>query len=573
MTTVEHHHTPVQGPAAVVTLGDMVALIQAGVAIPAARKPSLVWAVNKTIALLGHGASDLRADPKGVLHQLGQYSPAMAGLTPRAFSNLKALVRAAFRLCSAKLPPARSKIALKGAWAALHALLPRRDQRRLSRFLRFAQATGWAPEEVGDEQLEVFEAYLIDEVMVGKADEIVRATRRSWNRSVDAVPGWPQRRLSPPTLRRQPYWVSRDQLPQSLQQEMADYLHRLGNPDPFLGEGRVLSPETVTQYRHTLVMLASALARSGVPVEELTSIGALVRPHHVETALKFIHGRGGDRITPYLELVAHRVPKIASHVGLPEEDQARLRELRSMVNRAAPSRRGLAPKNRRLLDHLDDRAFVDRLITLPARIMAAARQMTHQPRAASLARDAVATELLLTCGMRVGNLVDLRVGETIRKFGEGAKARWAIEIPPEKVKNRQPLRYNLLPETVRLLEDYLGTWHPTWCGPSPWLFPARGGGHVDQRFLSESIAQRARRYVGVPITAHQFRHITAELYLREDPNGIAIVGQHLGHRDLNTTRLFYAREQSRIATQRYHEVLTRKRAQVPSTKPRRAKGA
>jgi integrase len=288
---------------------------------------------------------------------------------------------------------------------------------------------------------------------------------------------------------------------------------------------------------------------------------------------KFLHGRAGDRITPYLELVAHRVPKIAAHVGLPEEDQARLRELRSMVNRAAPSRRGLAPKNRRLLDHLDDRAFVDRLVTLPARIMAAARQMTHQPRAASLARDALATELLLCCGMRVGNLVDLRLGETIRKFGEGVKARWAIEIPPEKVKNRQPLRYNLLPETVRLLEEYLVTWHPTWCGPSPWLFPARGGGHVDRRFLSESIARRARRYVGVPITAHQFRHIAAELYLREDPNGIAIVGQHLGHRDLNTTRLFYAREQTRIATQRYHEVLTRKRAQVPSTRPRKARGA
>jgi integrase len=329
----------------------------------------------------------------------------------------------------------------------------------------------------------------------------------------------------------------------------------------------------VAQYRHTLVMLASALARSGVPVEELTSIGALVRPHHVEMALKFLHARAGDRITPYLESIAHRAPKIAAHVGLPEEEQARLRELRSMVNRAAPSRRGLAAKNRRLLDHLDDRAFVDRLVTLPARIMAAARQMTHQPRSASLARDALATELLLCCAMRVGNLVDLRLGETIRRFGEGAKARWAIEIPAEKVKNRQPLRYNLLPETVRLLEEYLEHWHPTWCGPSPWLFPGKGGGHVDRRFLSASIARRARRHVGVPITAHQFRHITAELYLREDPNGIAIVGQHLGHRDLNITRLFYAREQTRIATQRYHEVLTRKRAQVPSTKPRRARRA
>jgi hypothetical protein len=31
---------------------------------------------------------------------------------------------------------------------------------------------------------------------------------------------------------------------------------------------------------------------------------------------------------------------------------------------------------------------------------------------------------------------------------------------------------------------------------------------------------------------------TAELYLREGPNGIGVVGQHLGHQDLNTTRMY-----------------------------------
>lgn len=113
MDTVDHHHTPVQGPAAVVTLADLVALIQASGTVPDARKPSLCWAVNKSIALLGHGAPDVRADPKVVLRQLGQYSPAMAELTPRAFSNLKSLIRAAFRLGSTKLPPARSKIKLR----------------------------------------------------------------------------------------------------------------------------------------------------------------------------------------------------------------------------------------------------------------------------------------------------------------------------------------------------------------------------------------------------------------------------------------------------------------------------
>lgn len=119
-----------------------------------------------------------------------------------------------------------------------------------------------------------------------------------------------------------------------------------------------------------------------------------------------------------------------------------------------------------------------------------------------------------------------------------------------------------MPESVQMVENYLATWQPYWAGPGvPWLFPSWNGGHVNPSSLSESIAQRARRHVGTRITAHQFRHCAAELYLREDPNGIGIVSQHLGHRDLNTTLAFYARPQTRIATARYHEVLSRKRQQ------------
>jgi integrase len=377
-----------------------------------------------------------------------------------------------------------------------------------------------------------------------------------------------------PPRKRTPYWLRLDELPLSLQQEIAAYLDRLAQPDPFLGKSaRALRPETLLQNRHYLVLLASALVHSGIPVEQLTSIAVLVQPDNVERALRFLYERAGRRMIVQIELLAWRARKFATDAGVPDEDVARLRELYARVVRAGPSRRGMTDKNRRLLDHLDDPAFVHRLVTLPFRLMAAARQMTASTPAASSARDAVAIEILLSCSMRVGNLIELRLGETIRKFGEGPRARWAIDIPGEKVKNGQPLRYSLLPESARLLEEYLQNRHAHWCGPgSPWLFPAAQGGHVDRRYLSESIATRAYRYVGVRITAHQFRHLAAELYLRTDPGGIAIVAQHLGHRDLNTTRHFYAREQSRIATERYHDVLIRKRAAVPTRRRRTRKG-
>ncbi|MFL5331918.1 MAG: tyrosine-type recombinase/integrase [Geminicoccaceae bacterium] len=172
----------------------------------------------------------------------------------------------------------------------------------------------------------------------------------------------------------------------------------------------------------------------------------------------------------------------------------------------------------------------------------------------------MAAELLLTTSLRVGNLIDLRLGEAIRRLGEGRQARWAIEIPAERVKNKEPLRFALLPESTRLLEWYLTHWHGYWAGPaSPWLFPDRGGGHVAGYYLSRCLAGRARRHVGVPITCHQFRHLMAELYLAEDPTGLGVVTAYLGHRRLDTARQFYCREQSRVATKAYHEVLVRRR--------------
>jgi integrase len=575
ITDVDHNSTclPARKAGTAVMLGDLRETIELSDAIPTRRKAYLCWALNRTIALNGHGVADVRADPKTVLRQLDQLSPAMTGLSPRAFANLKSLVRAAFRLFPSRLASARSRIKLRGAWAALEAKLPLRLRRLLSRFLRFCQAMGWVPDEIGDEHMERFAEYLEHEAMLDQADAVARATRYAWNRAVDTVAGWPVRRVAPPPSKRRPYWLRLDELPASLQQEQHDYLHRLGHPDPFVGPGsRILRPATVVQYRNALIMLASALVRSGVPVEELTSIAVLVRPDHVQKALKFLYERSGNRVSTYVHVVAFRARHIAAHIGLPEEDRARLGEILAWVNRAAPPKRGLADKNRKLLEHLDDPAFVHRLVTLPSKLMAAARQSTAFRLALSLARDAVAIEILLACSMRVGDLVDLRLGETIRKFGEGSAARWVIDLPGDKVKNAQPMRYTLPPESGPLIEEYLRDWHHRWCGHGvAWLFPDSKGGHAQGKLLSASIAKRARRYVGARITAHQFRHLAAELYLREDPNGIGIVSQHLGHRDLNTTRRFYAREQTRIATQRYHEVLAKQRSAAPPRRRRSRK--
>jgi hypothetical protein len=71
-----------------------------------------------------------------------------------------------------------------------------RGRRELSRFLRFAQAGGHAPDQVGEELMAAFESHLEREVMLPDHAKVARAACRAWNRAAGTVPGWPDRRLA-----------------------------------------------------------------------------------------------------------------------------------------------------------------------------------------------------------------------------------------------------------------------------------------------------------------------------------------------------------------------------------------
>jgi integrase len=180
--------------------------------------------------------------------------------------------------------------------------------------------------------------------------------------------------------------------------------------------------------------------------------------------------------------------------------------------------------------------------------------------AASYARAALAIELLLTCSLRRQNLLRLKLEETIRRIGSGDARQWVIELPAEDVKNEEPLRFQLLPESVNILEIYLGEWRGKLCDqPSPWLFPDSTGEAMRGNTLLVDLAQKTTRELGVRITTHQFRHLSTELYLQANPEGLAVASLHLGHRDQNTTRRYYARPKQREASRRYHEHLLENR--------------
>lgn len=569
MITIKRNKTKPQAPIA--TLGDLYRFIET-CDLPAGRKAQIKSAIKRTDELVGHGALDLAANPMKLLAALERYSPAMAGMSDGGFANLKSRLRAGFRLGRPHLVSTRH-VRLKGEWLGLHEKLETRDQRELSRFLRFACAADWKLTEISDDHVTRFSAHLRDEAMVASWERIIRETIRAWNRIVPRLPAFALQPLTPPARKRTPYWIDLASLPESMQADIGAFLAYLSAPVAFASRSRQrLKSGTVKQYGHGIRMLVSALAGAGEDVASMTRLGDVVTAAKVKKALYFLHERFGERITSGMTLMAARSRKIAAWAKLPDEALAELDALIKTLDEAAPREKGLTAKNKALLDRLDDARFRDLVYLLPHTLMAKARRQRHLAWGATLARAAVAVELLLTCSMRRENLVSLELEQNIRKIGSGRDTCWVIEYQAQDVKNEEPLRYTLPKESADLLEDYLQHWRPVlFDGPTPWLFPAPDGARMDERALAEDIRRKAERELGEPITPHQFRHVSAELYLRDNPDKLAVVSNHLGHRDINTTRIFYARRKQREASRMYQERLGLARSHAAERAGRRSR--
>ncbi len=515
-------------------------------------------AVKRADELIGHGALDLPASPRLIFGRLKSWSPAMADMSPGSFANLKSRLRKAFQIACPALRASRDPRPLTGAWGELQALLEEGPRRALSRFFRFAEREGWAPQEISDAHLQRFEAHLRDEAMVVSWEGVSRGAIKAWNKlgEVESLP-----RLTPPAPKRTSYWIPEAEWPPSLRAEAEAFVASLSAASFSAAAAKPLKPGTIQQYRHVVTTLVSALTRSGLPLTALCSLADLVRPERLDQALRFLHERSEGEVTSRMFQIVLRARNIAAWCGAPPEDRERLDQVLAAVRSRMEGRRGMTEKNRGLLDHLEDQRFSDRLHLLPQTLMKQALEDPDSQWAPAKARTALAIELLLTCSMRRANLIGLELDKSIRKIGQGAEASWVVELEAEEVKNADPLRFVLPGPTAQMLEAYLAHWRPRLCGqPNPWLFPGRGQDRIDHRTMSCAIRSQSERLLGVPVTAHQFRHVSAESYLLENPDGLFTISQHLGHRDVNTTRNFYARSKQKQASRQYQEHVLRSRA-------------
>jgi integrase len=174
--------------------------------------------------------------------------------------------------------------------------------------------------------------------------------------------------------------------------------------------------------------------------------------------------------------------------------------------------------------------------------MAQARLLReHAPvKAAVTAQLAIAIGILILTCVRIGNLTQIRLDQNLIKPG-GLNAPYMLVFPDYDVKNRVKLEFLFDDELTALIDEYIHVFRSTLLRGSNerWLFPGAAGGRKDARTLSDQITERVEKATGLCLTAHQFRHAAAAIWLKAHPGDYETLRRMLGHRNIQTTINFY----------------------------------
>jgi integrase/recombinase XerC len=185
-----------------------------------------------------------------------------------------------------------------------------------------------------------------------------------------------------------------------------------------------------------------------------------------------------------------------------------------------------------------EKGMIERMPNFPKRVA----EQKGQPKALSKAeqnrllreverrgkiRDIALVRLLMSCGLRVGELVsikldDLDIGErhgTVRVLGKGNKYR-EVPVPPEARK------------VLQIWLEERKKKHPD----SEWLFSNRNGGHLSARYV-EKVIENFGRFAGFNVHPHMLRHTMATNMLRSGTD-LVVVADILGHANIATTAVY-----------------------------------
>ncbi len=429
----------------------------------------------------------------------------------------------------------------------------------LSRFLHFLAARQLSLDEVDDEVSHEFLAALEREGLIRDPRVTHQNTTRAWNRAVEQLRLNSARTLTVPRYR-EPWAFRWEAFPQTLRLEIDRFL-AIADDEADLFDPNApdvpLTPRTIETQREWTRVLASGPVRSGVSIDELTSLTACVRPPVYKAALLWLIERRGGKPNRYVAQIAFMGRKIARYGSNLDADE--LREVERLYKRVATrvAADRTEPKRFQRLRQFEDRRNLLRLIALSDQIVTQVEKRgAPRNRDALDVQLALAHELLLATTLRRGNLVALDLTRHFVRSGPEHDPVCRIHVPADEIKNGVTIDCELPSHVVHLLDLYLDRFRPLLADQrSPWLFPGTRGSHKKGATFCFQYARLVKQWTGLDVTPHLIRSIADKIYMDLHPEGAEVMRRQLGHTSGETRMKHYADPRSRAANRAYLQVL------------------
>jgi Phage integrase family len=489
---------------------------------------------------------------------IGQLHHVRTGVTAKTLRNHVSNVRAASRWFGKANAVQPRGVPLSPGWAKLCSRLDKAKRLWVSSFARYCSGRRIEPAEVNDTIFDQYWAYRGSTTARPTDNNTRRHIVRVWNTCAAAmVEGLAlQQLIGPPLKVTEPAW---DKFPEGLRSDLDTYFAGQAKPHRALNGKRIqpCRPGTIRTRRAEMVAMARMAVRLGVPIESLTSLGALLHSDVVERVIDAYWQKNGKEPKTSTIDLGKKVFRMARETGcLDEAALARLDDIRVALEQHR--RGGLTPKNLQLVRQVLTDGIWNDVVVLPNVLLQQAHAIKdHAPvKAALLAQLAVAIAILTFAPVRLQNLVSIELDQNLHKPGGPDTPYWLV-FPHYDVKNRVDLTFKLDELLTELIDEYVREFRPTLLRGTnaSWLFPGEAGQPKHKLQFSKQITVRIEKAIGLRITVHQFRHAAAAIYLKHRPGDYETVRRLLGHRDLSTTSRYYCGLETVAASEQFGKLV------------------
>ncbi len=539
------------------SFGDLIAAVEAASDVLNSRKKYWISAVRQLAGYLGLPPSTIPARMSAISGKVRGLHPNRLGVNPKTFANVRANAVAAINWFCGVHDVGRRRVSIDDDYRALLAAVSDQHCRDVFMpFVRFLSARGVAPAHVNDDHLRAYAEFRAATHYRGIRPTMLRQIVKICAEVGSALPSANLAQLSGPACPPSHAGPSESDFPLGLRQDIDSYLDLMSKRHR-TADNRIMrgcAATTLELRRREFAATVRMAVKVGVPLKNLTSLRELLKPATARMILDSYWAENGAEPSAYAIDLAGRFYSVARMLNvLSNEELAGLDDIRRALESHRPKDK-FTDKNLETVRQTLVPGRWAAVRDLPAKLMAEARaQRKSMPiRAAITAQLAAAVRILVVAPIRMRNLGNIRIDENLVRPG-GPGSPHTLFFADYDVKNRVRLEMPFDEETARIVDEYVNLHRPALMRGRnhDYLFPGKARDRKGIQGLSELISDRLWKELGLKITAHQFRHAAAAIYLKHRPGADEDVRRILGHKTIKTTLDFYTALEAPEAVRRF----------------------